>query len=227
LIETEQAPLLAAWQYGLGRSVAFTSDLSNRWGKDWVLWEHFARFTSQMVKWTQRKESQESFLATIDRKGEMGTFRVDITTEHNRFVNNLDLGINILLPSGQNQTVALDQTAPGRYECTFPAEEIGAYFFSVFGKDSASFGTPRAFGFGIPHTVEFKNVGMNEQLLEDLATTTNGRMLSIDNPPTDLFTASSDSKKSGIPLWPYFVLAFLLFLIIDVAARKLFNLGGY
>jgi hypothetical protein len=52
-------------------------------------------------------------------------------------------------------------------------------------------------------------------------------MLSIDNPPTDLFTASSDSKKSGIPLWPYFVLAFLLFLIIDVAARKLFNLGGY
>jgi uncharacterized membrane protein len=64
LIETEQAPLLAAWQYGLGRSLAFTSDLSNRWGKDWVLWEHYARFTSQMVKWTQRKESQERFLAT-------------------------------------------------------------------------------------------------------------------------------------------------------------------
>jgi hypothetical protein len=142
-------------------------------------------------------------------------------------VNNLDLSINILLPSGQNQTVALGQTAPGRYECTFPAEEIGAYFFSVFGKESASLGTPRAFGFGIPHTVEFSNIGMNEHLLEDLAATTNGRVLSIDTPPGDLFTASSDSKKSGIPLWPYFVLAFLLFLIIDVAARKLFKLGGY
>jgi uncharacterized membrane protein len=226
LVETEQALLLAAWQYGLGRSVAFTSDLSNRWGKDWVLWEHYARFTSQMVKWAQRKESQEHFWATIDRKGEMGTFKVDVTTDHNRFMNNLDLSINLLLPSGQNQTVALDQTAPGRYECTFPTEEIGAYFFSVFGKESASFGTPRTFGFGIPHTVEFKNVGTNEKLLQELATTTNGRVLSIDNPPADLFTASSDSKKSGIPLWPYFVFAFLLFLIIDVTARKLFKLGG-
>ena len=227
LIETEQAPLLATWQYGLGRSVAFTSDLSNRWGKDWVLWKHYARFTSQMVKWARRKESQENFLASIDRKGEMGTFRVDITTDHKRFLNNLDLSINILLPSGQNQTVALDQTAPGRYENTFPAEEIGAYFFSVFGKDSATLGTPRAFGFGIPHTVEFKSVGMNEQLLQDLATTTHGRVLSIDDPPADLFTASSDSKKSGIPLWPFFVLAFLLFLVIDVAARKLLNIGGF
>ncbi len=227
LIETGQAPLLAAWQYGLGRSVAFTSDLSNRWGKDWVLWEHYARFTSQMVKWAQRKESRESFLATIDRKGEVGTFRVDITTDSNRFVNNLDLSINILLPSGQNQTVELDQTAPGRYEYTFPAEEIGAYFFSVFGHESPSLSTPRAFGFGIPHTAEFENVGMNEQLLEDLAAATNGRVLSIDNPPGDLFKASAESKKSGIPLWPYFVGAFLLFLMIDVAVRKLLNLGGF
>ena len=99
--------------------------------------------------------------------------------------------------------------------------------FSVLGLHSRHRECPQNLGTGIPHTVEFKNVGMNEQLLQDLATTTNGRVLSIDNPPADLFTASSDSKKSGIPLWPYFVLAFLLFLIIDVAARKLFNLGGF
>jgi uncharacterized membrane protein len=226
-IETEQGPLLAAWQYGLGRSVAFTSDLSSRWGKDWIAWEHYGRFTSQMVKWTQRKESQKRFLATIDRKGERGTFSVDITTDQNRFANHLDLNINVLLPSGQNKTLPLDQTAPGRYECTFPAEEIGAYFFSVFGKESVSSGIPQVFGFGIPHTEEFNNIGMNDQLLQDLASTTHGKVLSIDNVPANLFTATSDSKESGIPLWPYLGLVFLLFLIIDVAARKVFNLGGY
>ena len=224
LVETEQGPLLAAWQYGLGRSIAFTSDLSNRWGKDWIGWEHYGRFTSQMVKWAQRKESQQRFKATIDRKGGVGTFQVDITTNTNRFVNHLDLNTNILLPSGQNQTAALDQIAPGRYECTFPAEEIGAYFFSVFGKEGAFSSTPRTFGFGIPHTAEFKNVGRNDRLLEELATTTHGRVLSIDNPPDDLFRASSGSKKSGFPLWPYVILAFLLVLIMDVTARKLFKL---
>ena len=224
LVETEQAPLLAAWQYGLGRSIAFTSDLSSRWGKDWVLWDHYARFTSQMVKWAQRKESQENYKASIDRKGEMGTFSVDITTDINRYVNNLALSINLLLPSGQNQTLGLDQTAPGKYESIFPAEEIGAYFFSVYGKEGGSSGTPRTFGFGIPHTMEFKNVGSNNQLMEDLATTTHGQVLSIDHPPDDLFKASSGFTKSRMPIWPYLVAAFLIVLVADVAVRKLLKL---
>jgi uncharacterized membrane protein len=227
LIETSQGPLLAAWQYGLGRSIAFTSDLSNRWGKDWLLWDHYGRFTSQMVKWVQRKEARQSFLAAIDREGEKGIFTVDVTSDQNRFANYLDLNVHILLPSGQKQTVSLDQIAPGRYRCAFPAEEIGAYFFSIFGNESLSAAIPRVFGFGIPYTEEFNNTDVNMQLLADLASTTNGRVLSIDNIPADLYDAASDSRRAGIPLWPYFTLAFLLFLIIDVAVRKLyFHLPG-
>lgn len=225
LIETSQGPLLAAWQYGLGRSIAFTSDLSGRWGKDWVVWDHYGRFTSQMVKWVQRKEAHKSIFATIARRGEKGTFTVDITSDQRRFVNHLDLNVNVLLPSGQNRTFSLDQTAPGRYQCSFPAEEIGAYFFSVFDNQSLSGSPPQVFGFGIPYTEEFNNTGVNMQLMEDLASATNGKVLSIDRIPTDLYTTTSDLKRSGMPLWPYLVLVFLLLLIIDVAARKLFNFG--
>ena len=226
-IETSQGPLLAAWQYGLGRSIAFTSDLSNRWGKDWVVWDHYGRFTSQMVKWVQRKEAHRRFFATIDRKGEEGTFTVDIATEQHRFANHLDLNVNVLLPSGQKQTFPLVQTAPGRYKCSFSAGEIGAYFFSIFGNQSLSTGIPHVFGFGIPYTEEFNKTGVNMQLLEDLASTTNGRVISIDHIPTDLYSAASDAKRSGTPLWPYFVFVFLLVLVIDVAARKLFNFIEY
>ena len=186
VIETPQGPLLAAWQYGLGRSIAFTSDLSNRWGKDWVLWDHYGRFTSQMVKWVQRKEAHRSFFATIDRAGEKGTFTVDITSDQNRFANHLDLNANVLLPSGQKQTVALDQIAPGRYRCSFPAGEIGAYFFTIFGNESLPAAIPRVFGFGIPYTEEFNNTGVNMQLLEDLAKKKNCRVLTIDNNTQDI-----------------------------------------
>ena len=222
-IETSQGPLLAAWQYGLGRSIAFTSDLSSRWGRDWVVWDHYGRFTSQMVKWVQRKEALRSIFATIERQGEKGTFTVDVTSDQNRFLNHLDLNVNVLLPSGQNRTFFLDQIAPGRYQCTFPAEKIGAYFFSIFDNQSLSGSPPQVFGFGIPYTEEFNNAGVNLQLMEDLAATTNGRVLSIDHIPTDLYDARSDLKGSGTPLWPYFVLLFLLLLIVDVAVRKLFN----
>ena len=226
LIETAQGPLLAAWQYGLGRSVAFTSDLSNRWGKDWIKWTHFGKFTSQMVKWAQRKETPKQFLAAIDSRGAKGNLLVDVTTDQNRFVNHLELNTNVLLPSGHYQTFAMAQIAPGRYAGTFPAEEIGAYYFSVFSTSGNDAGTARTFGFGIPYSEEFNRTAVNEDLLEDLASTTKGRVMSIDNIPADLFKDESDSKQSQTPIWPYLVMIFLLLLIADVAARKLIGLSS-
>jgi uncharacterized membrane protein len=225
LVDTPLGPLLAVWQYGLGRSVAYTSDLSTRWGKDWVLWEHYGRFTSQMVKWAQRKAARKSFSAKMKRRAETGTFTVDIATEDNRFVNHLDLKANILFPSGLDQTVFLDQIAPGRYACEFPAKEIGAYYFSVSGNRQDYPGFPQVFGFGIPYTEEFSTTGVNEQLLEDLAALTDGRVLSVDTAPDDLFAASSETKGEGILLWPYLMFVFLFLLIAEVAARKFLNLG--
>ena len=221
LIETAQGPLLAAWQYGLGRSVAFTSDLSNRWGKDWIKWKHYGKFTSQMVKWAQRKETPTRFLAAIDSSGEKGNFRVDVTTDQNRFVNHLELNTNVMLPSGNHQTFAMEQIAPGRYAGTFPAEEIGAYYFSVYRTSGNDAGTPRTFGFGIPYSEEFNSTAVNEDLLEDLASATKGRVLSIDNISADFFKDKSDSNQSQTPIWPYLIMIFLLLLIADVAARKL------
>ncbi|MEJ2170779.1 MAG: VWA domain-containing protein, partial [Desulfobacterales bacterium] len=205
LIETEQGPLLAAWQYGLGRSVAFTSDLAGRWAKDWVTWENYGRFASQMVKWAERKQTAKRFSAGMQRRGDKGTLTVDITTDQNRFVNHLDLKANVLLPSGRDQAFAMEQTAPGRYAGRFPAAEIGAYFFSVYSSSDNSPDPPQAFGFGIPYTEEFNATTVNEKLLADLAAATNGRVLSIDNVPADLFKDASDSRESQTPLWPFFI----------------------
>ena len=49
LVTARDDPLLAQWQYGLGRSVAWTSDSTGRWAKDWVGWNGFSRFFSQLV----------------------------------------------------------------------------------------------------------------------------------------------------------------------------------
>ncbi len=221
LIETELGPLLAAWQYGLGRSVAYTSDLSNRWGKDWIKWKHFGQFTSQMVKWAQRKETGRQFIAAVDRQVKKLNFRVDVISEQNRFVNHLKLNTKVLLPSGLDHIFTMEQNAPGRYVGTFPAEEIGAYYFSVYSNSGDLAETPRTFGFGIPYAEEFKITTINEDLLKDLASTTRGRVLSIEHIPDDLFHDNSGSKESDASIWPYLVMVFLLLLVADVAVRKL------
>ena len=45
-------PLLARWQYGLGRAVAWTSDLRGRWSGDWLQWSGTPQLFSAMVNWT-------------------------------------------------------------------------------------------------------------------------------------------------------------------------------
>ncbi|MGC9320560.1 MAG: VWA domain-containing protein, partial [Armatimonadota bacterium] len=48
LISPRGDPVLAQWQYGLGRAVAWTSDLKPQWASNWVAWERFNRFAVQL-----------------------------------------------------------------------------------------------------------------------------------------------------------------------------------
>jgi hypothetical protein len=59
--------------------------------------------------------------------------------------------------------------------------------------------------------------------MQDLAAATDGRILSIDTIPDDLFAAGSETKSDGTPLWPYLTFVFLFLLIAEVTARKFLN----
>ncbi|MBD3307237.1 VWA domain-containing protein [candidate division KSB3 bacterium] len=220
ILTTGQGPLLAAWQYGLGRSVAFTADLAPRWGKDWVRWAEYGRFTAQLVKWAQRKPSPHTYMAQIERQGEAGRFTVDVTDPQQHFINHLDLQMNVVFPSERRQTFPVDQIAPGRYQGTFPAEEIGAYYLSLFAPTPNDSTPPEVFGIGIPYTDEFTRSEVDHALLGRLASLTEGEVFSLDDAPATLFTADA-APAEGTPLWPSCALALLGVLLLDVLVRKL------
>jgi len=226
LFETGEGPLLSAWQYGLGRSVAFTSDLSPRWGRSWILWEHYGALVSQMIKWAQQKETPGNYQVAMERKNGKNTLLVDVTDDHGLLMNLLNLKMNILFPSKKNMLIPINQIAPGRYQGTFPAEEVGVYYLSLFSSDSDG-GTspPKIFGYGLPYTDEFMEVGVNQALLSSLASLTQGRILDVHTPPKGLFNPNTTIKEVGPPLWPYLTLFALLLLILDVVIRKLFSTG--
>ncbi len=222
IIETPEGPLLAVWRYGLGRSVVFTSDLSHRWGKAWANWADYGKFSSQMVKWAKRPEIGRNLAAVIHREGESGTLTVDAISPQQRFLNHLRLKANVKLPSQESRLLTLEQVAPGKYRSTFPAEEVGTYYFSLFEEDQGAENRPQVFGYGIPYTDEFDRMGVDHTLLAELASITGGKVLDLRKPPHDLFAAETQNRASGNPLWPVLAGAFLLFLLIDVAARKIF-----
>jgi Ca-activated chloride channel homolog len=58
-------PLVAAWQYGLGRAAIFAAEPDSLATLAWIRWDRYAQFWSQMVEWTMRDEDPGLFAMRI------------------------------------------------------------------------------------------------------------------------------------------------------------------
>jgi Mg-chelatase subunit ChlD len=215
-------PLLVSWHYGLGKAVAFTSDLSGRWGRDWVQWPGFGRFLAQTARWTMRRSGSESFVPRFRWSGQQGEMNVDVLDRDDRFINGLALEATLADPSGHARRVALEQVAPGRYHGEFPVAGPGRYYVTVTGRDGGTQVGPRTFGLAIPYSSEYLDLGVDRGLLRDIAGITNGRMLPLSAASLGVVTAPSPAAPGPLARvwWPLF-LAALVLLVAEVAVRRI------
>ena len=213
-------PLLATWQYGLGRSLAWTSDATGRWATDWVRWDGFATFWNQAARWTFGARSEGALDATIRLDGESARLIVDAQSS-GRYLNDLSLTANVVDPAGNTQTVVLQQVGPGRYEGAFVPTAEGAYFVGVGAMDGAAGGLQTTAGWVLGYSPEYAALEDNPALLASLAEMTGGRVLGLDSGATAVFEHNLDAAPASQPVWPWLTLAAVLLLPLDVAARRL------
>ncbi|MCA9928610.1 MAG: VWA domain-containing protein, partial [Anaerolineales bacterium] len=120
VLNTHQGdPLLATWQYGLGRAVAWTSDATGRWGIDWVQWDGFPVFWAQTVRWTVSQERNSNVETVVAFDEESANLIVDVRDDNGAFLNSLVMEANVVAPDGKVTNLLLQQVAPGRYEAAF------------------------------------------------------------------------------------------------------------
>ena len=114
------APLLASWRYGLGRTAAFTSDFGGRWSGSWLTWSQFPRFAAQMVRWIERPSDSGVLHARIDTGGGAARVAVDAFDSLGAFRN--DLSIDGILIPARRQTGGAARPAdrPGHVRSRVP-----------------------------------------------------------------------------------------------------------
>ncbi|MBI5667033.1 MAG: VWA domain-containing protein [Chloroflexi bacterium] len=218
-------PILAAWQYGLGRSVAFTSDATARWGANWVTWDNFVRFWSQTVRWTITESAESNLETRVVLEGEQARLIVDARDMDGDFLNGADLQLSLVNPQARATQLPLRQVAPGRYEATFNPTDEGAYILHVQGTGTAG-DRPVTFdqttGWVMSYSSEYDvRAGRTDGavLLNELAALTGGRSLTDD--PAAAFAHNLVAQRAFTPIWPWLLLAALLLLPFDVAVRRL------
>ena len=124
--------VLAAWTYGLGKSVALTTDTGTRWASSWTSWEGYDRLVSQMVRWTMRPlgDTGKYTLATDVLDGKTRVIVTALDTEDN-FLNFQQMSGMVVGPDMKLTEVQIVQTAPGRYEGEFESTSQGSYTLAV------------------------------------------------------------------------------------------------
>ena len=229
-------PILAAWQYGLGRSVAWTSDATGRWAKTWVNWEQFARFWAQAVRYTVGEGAQSRTDVQVQRAGERATITVDAQNDAGVYLNSLTVQANVVGPDGKTETVTLQQTAPGRYSGSFAPQSEGAYLIRVAGNDPAQQASTEAAlaqtaGWVLSYSPEYQiairpdeaqanTVPENIRFLLQLAALTGGASVTGDYEAVfrhDLPIPTSANR----PVWPWLLALAALLLPFDIAVRRL------
>lgn len=217
LVSDAGDPVLAQWQYGLGRVVAWTSDAKGQWAKDWVGWQSFPRFWTQAVRWTIGTESSNSLQTRVEVEAGTAHVTVDATSPDGSYLNDLETEAVIVSPVSTS-TLELHQTAAGRYEGTFPAQEEGVYVMRVqaTGQDTRA---SQTLGVVVPYSPEYRGTDTDTGLLPRLASLAGGRTLTIGQ--TDLvFRHNLSAAKSTTPLWPLLLLAAILLLPFDIGVRR-------
>lgn len=213
-------PILATWQYGLGRAVAFTSDATARWGSNWVAWDDFVRFWGQVVRWTMTETAESNVEARVLLDGEQARVVVDARDANGGFLNGLQLHTTVVDPQLGAQTITLQQVAPGRYEATFNPNQEGAYFLRLTGEGEAG-AVNQTTGWVLSYSPEYSVRTQDEggALLDELAEITGGRSLQSD--PGAVFAHNLAASAALAPLAPWLLLLAAILLPFDVAVRRL------
>lgn len=217
-------PLLATWQYGLGRSVAWTSDATTRWAQEWVDWDGYATFWNQTVRWAFGARPAGGLSASVRYDGGTAVLTVDAQVD-GRYLSDLNLTANVIGPTGETQAVELQPVAPGRYEGTFTPVVEGAYFVgvgAVAGDEPVDDTLQTTTGWVLGYSPEYAALGDNPALLSSLAQMTSGRDLEIGGDAiAAVFAHDLAAPPARQPIWPWLTLVAALLLPLDVAARRL------
>src|SRR5215472_2154761 len=212
LASTKQDPVLAAWSYGLGRSVAWTSDANGQWTAGFLKSPVSQTLFARMVAWTLPTGQQQ---LQISAQPNGDGLQVDVTGP---VTAGATVSVGMVSPDLQSTTQDLVAVSPGHWQGRITGTTVGTYLLhGVLQKNGQVLGQADQ-AVSMPYSPEYLELGRDDGLLKQVARDGGGVLLTKvraawAQPPLPV-PVSSDV------FWPLLLLAALLW-PLDVATRRI------
>lgn len=209
-VDREDAPLLARWQYGLGRSAVFTSDAKGRWAVDWLSWEGYDKFWSNLVRdLLPRSAPQESSIRYDEARSMLlAEYRIEPGQSRRQPPD-----LYVFGPDDYRRPLRAEAVAPGLYRVEAPTGNRRGLFRVRPLEESEDF---PELGYYIEEQ-EIHDHGNNERLLQQVAAYTGGR---VNPSASEVFDPGNVRVPSHTALWPFLIAAAILLELLELFLRK-------
>ncbi|MCY4404652.1 MAG: VWA domain-containing protein [Candidatus Poribacteria bacterium] len=217
ITSNKDEPILAGWNYGLGKSVAWTSDIKPAWSKEWISWSNFGKFWGQIVNWTLPTEGTGTDFDLIV-SSRNGRGHVVIDTQN---ASTASYMVQVAVPNGTSQSVEIQQESATRYAGSFQMHNSGSYIVTAKGEGDTHKQTETL---SLSYPAEYANFDVNDDLLKMLSESTGG----IYEP-----TISQITNPEGTPIesrkslsHTLLIIAVVLF-VLEMILRRFSIASGY
>ena len=223
-------PILAGWRYGLGKTVAWTSDVQPAWGKDWISWTHFSKFWGQVVNWTGPTENTDvdfdlSVMQYNGHRNGSGEIRIDT-----KKLSSVPFVVQVAGPHGTGQTVDITQDGAKRFIGSFQMHERGTYIITAkqMGTENSLSETPLTVTLSRSYPAEYAVFDVNTALLKKLSQETDGlyqpTIAQITDPGEHFNNLAIEERVS---LFQSLLIIAVVLFVVEMILRRFSFVSGY
>lgn len=213
LISDEEEPILTLWQYGLGKTVAFNSDVMHYWTSYYAGWENWPLLWKNIIEETFLKiDSSNSNIIVNSEAGEPEV--VYTTSEYTA-----DTVVNLVYttPEGERFEKILQPKRPGEYVASLDESATGVYMLNVKQTDNGRTTFSSNTAAVIPYSTEYR-FGENNQDFLRFCDYASARFLSSVD---ELYDVQPEKVIAVLPLTILFILMGLGVFMSDIIWRRL------
>ena len=200
----KEDPVLAQWQYGLGKTFAFTSDSTGKWTGDWARWQEWGSFWQTAISQMLPSYNDVAYDVRLDADG---SFVITDPTNEAAF-----LDIVAVNEAGEELEMQLETISASQVRAVVQAEP-GLIFFRIADEQQAIYQA----GLSVPYSAEYELRPVNDKLVEEITAQTGGAVLEEPQEVFRDFTKKGEERQN-IATW--LLLAGMLLFFIDITIRR-------
>ncbi len=209
--EDKDNPILTVWQYGLGRTAAWNSDVTGEWSGAFAGEDDYVQMWKRVVDYSTGNADMGEDRVDVVTAGE----RTEVTYQTDDYGNSTEILVTMIDPQGETVEEKLHATAPGKYTAQLSTPQTGLYHFNIRRSVDGEIQSYLTTAAAVQFSDEYKFDVSTDSYLKFVERY--GRLITEEDP---VFNRISAGARESHPLTNWLIFLAIFLFVADVAMRR-------